>query len=196
MNNERIIDYLKNNLSDYRFRHTIGVAETAKELASIYGENQEEAYLAGLLHDIAKELSLNELLMKAKEYGAAPDCITKTSTALMHGFVGAYMAKDLFKVSDAVFGAITYHTTGKADMTLLEKIIYIADFTEPQRTFQEAKKLREIVRFDINGAILSALDFSIIHTVNKGGVLHPDTVKARNYLLLYNGSGENEKIRN
>ncbi len=195
METEKIIDFLKAELSEYRFRHTMGVADTAKDLAQKYGENEEVAYIAGLLHDIAKELSLDKLLNLAEKYNADPDEITKTSSALMHGLIGAYMAREKFGVEDKIFDAIKYHTTGKANMSLFTKIIYIADYIEPNRCMSGVEAARELAYSSIDDAILMSLSTTIIHTVNKGGIVHPSTVEARNYLLLHNRSGaENEEI--
>ncbi len=195
MNIDKIIEYLKTNLSPYRFIHTMGVADTAKALAHTYGENEEEAYLTGLLHDIAKELPLDKMLSLSESYGIEPDGITKTSAALMHGVIGAYMAREIFNINDRIFDAIRYHTTGKADMSLLTKIIYIADYIEPNRNFDGVEKAREIAYKEIDKAIFMSCNTSVIHTVNKGGVIHIDTINARNYLLLNNGSvAENEEL--
>ncbi len=195
MDTLQIVDYLKQNLSEYRFRHTIGVAQTAKELAEIYGEDKERAYLAGLLHDIAKEMPIEEMLKTADKYSAKLDELTKTSTALMHGVIGAYMAEDLFGIDEKIFDAIKYHTTGKADMSLLTKIIYIADYVEPNRSFSGVEKVRAEAYSNIDKAIFNSCNATIIHTVNKNGVVHTDTVEARNYLLLHNRSAiENEEI--
>ncbi len=194
METRKIISYLKENLSDYRFKHTIGVAETAKKLAAKYGENEEDAFTAGLLHDIAKELSLKEMLDLAKKYQAEIDPVSRKSTALMHGIVGAYLAQDLFGISSKIFGGIRFHTTGKANMSLFEKIIYIADYIEPNRNFDGVEKARETAFEDIDKAILDSCNKIVIHTVNKGGIIHPDTIDARNYLLENNRSvAENEE---
>lgn len=189
----KILDYLKENLSDYRYTHTLGVAETAKELATKYDADAEKAYLAGLLHDCAKELPLEKMLEIANKHIQEVDEITKTSTALMHGVAGAYLARELFDADDEIFDAIYYHTTGKANMSLLTKIVYIADFIEPGRNFHGVLKIRELAFSDINKAIIKACSSVIVHTVNRGGIIHPNTVEARNYLLSDNRGAENNE---
>ena len=193
--NKKIIDYLKNNLSEYRFKHTMGVAETARKLAEIYGADTDRAYVAGLLHDCAKEHSCDEMLVILDKHQYKPDNITKQSAALLHSIAGAYMAEKLFNIDDEVFDAIAYHTTGKPDMSLLTKIIYIADFIEPNRAFCGVDEVREMAYKNIDDAIIKACDTVIVHTVSKGGLIHPNTINARNYLLLYNRSvADNEKV--
>ena len=182
----QIYDYLKDNLTEYRYKHTLGVAETAKSLAENYGANPDKAYLAGLLHDCAKELSLEQMLKLAEKHNVEIDDLAKSSTALLHGICGAYLARDLYNIDDEIFDAIRFHTTGKADMSLLEKIIYIADYIEPNRNFDGVKEVRELAFSDIDEAIIISCGRVIVHTVNKGGVVHPNTVEARNYLLLDN----------
>lgn len=194
MDNETIIDYLKKHLSEYRYIHTMGVAETAKQLAATYGADPPKAYTAGLLHDCAKELPFEEMLSVADKYKIETDELTKTSPALMHGIVGAYIAKEIFNADDEIFDAIAYHTTGKANMNLLTKIIYIADYIEPNRKFDGVCEIRELAFSDIDKAIISSCGTVIVHTVNKGGIVHPNTVDARNYLLLGNRSGADEKV--
>lgn len=192
----KIINYIQSNLSEYRFNHTIGVAQTAKELAVKYGENPDKAYMAGLLHDCAKELSYNEMINIIKKYQHKTDDITEKSTALLHSIAGAYISKELFDIDDDVFDAIAYHTTGKPNMGLLTKIIYIADFIEPNRSFDGVEMVRKEAYINLDSAIIKACDTVIVHTVNKGGLLHPNTISARNYLLLYNRSvADNEKIQ-
>lgn len=191
---KKIIDFLKNNLSEYRFTHTIGVAETAKKLAVTYGENPNKAYIAGLLHDCAKERPCVEMIAIIDKYNCTVDEITKKSSALLHGIAGAYIAKELFNIDDDIFDAITYHTTGKSNMSLLTKIIYIADHIEPNRSFEGVERVRKLAFKDIDDAIIEACNTVIVHTVNKGGLIHPNTISARNYLLLYNRSGaDNEE---
>lgn len=196
MDTEKIIDYIKQNLSDFRFKHTMGVAVTAKHLAEQNGEDTEDAYIAGLLHDCAKEIPYYDMLALLEKYNLKPDTLTKSSAALLHGPLGACIAKDLFGVSDKIFDAITYHTTGKANMDMLTKIVYIADFIEPNRTFDGAEITRKIAFENIDEAVIRACGIVIVHTVNKGGIIHPDTVDARNYLLMSNRSGARNEERN
>ncbi len=194
MNSNAIIDYLKNSLSENRFKHTMGVAKTASELARIYSADIEKANTAGLLHDCSKEKSIDEMLDIISKNGGAVDYISKKSSALLHGIAGAYFAKEIFYIDNEIFDAIRYHTTGKANMSLLTKIIYIADYIEPGRNFPGVDNIRKIAFSNLDEAIIKACSNVIIHTVNKGGAVHPDTVDALNYLLLNNRGAADEEI--
>ncbi len=194
MNFDKILDYLKENLSEDRFKHTMGVAETAKELAKVYNCDCEKAYFAGLLHDIAKEKSLEEMQYIVSRHFSDIDEMTLTSKALLHSVAGACLSKELFDIDNDIFDAILYHTTGKADMSLFTKIIYMADYIEPMRDFPGVDEVRKLAFKDIDLAIIKSCGNVIIHTVNKDQAVHPNTVDARNYLLMNNrGAAENGK---
>ena len=195
MNSSCVIDYLKSNLSEKRFEHTMGVAKTAVELAKIYSADAEKAYLAGLLHDCYKEKKIDLMLETITKYGGVADVISENSPALLHGIAGAYFARDCFNIDEEIFDAIRYHTTGKANMSLLTKIIYIADYIEPTRCFPGVEDVRNLAFSDLDKAIVKSCTNVIIHTVSKGGVIHPDTVNALNYLLLNNRGADDEEIR-
>lgn len=186
MDNVSIIEYLRQNLSAQRFKHTMCCAKLAEELAEIYGADKEKAYKAGLLHDAAKELSILQMQEYIKKGGLDVDIYMLNNTALLHAYASAVMADNVFGVYDEdIISAIMYHTTGKADMTLLEKIIFIADATDESRIYdKKIKEWRELAKKDINSAILKVLDYNIIKVVNRGFVLHENTVKARNYLVI------------
>lgn len=188
MDNQRIIDYLNKNLSAERYKHTICCAELAAELSVIYGEDKNKAYKAGLLHDVAKELSVDKMREYIKNNGVHVDVYMENNPALLHAYASAAMAEAIFDVDDKeILSAITYHTTGKENMTLLEKIIFIADASDESRTYdKKIEQWRELAKNDIDAAILKVLDFNIIKVVNRGFVLHENTVKARNYLVINN----------
>lgn len=188
MDNQRIIDYLNKNLSSERYRHTICCAELAAVLSLIYGEDKNKAYKAGLLHDVAKELSVDKMHEYIKNNGMRVDVYMENNPALLHAYASAAMAEAIFDVDDKeILSAITYHTTGKENMTLLEKIIFIADASDESRTYdKKIEQWRELAKNDIDAAILKVLDFNIIKVVNRGFVLHENTVKARNYLVINN----------
>ncbi len=188
MDNQIIINYLNKNLSTQRYKHTICCANLSVELAQIYGANKDKAYKAGLLHDVAKEISVEQMQEYIKKYGMQVDIYMKNNSALLHAYASAAMAQAMFGVDDReILNAITYHTTGKENMTLLEKIIFIADAADESRTYdKKIQEWRELAKKDIDAAILKVLDFNIIKVVNRGFVLHENTVKARNYLVINN----------
>lgn len=179
-----IDNYLKANLKDSRYIHSIGVSETAEKLALIYGCDMKKAKLAGMVHDCAKNLSDDEMLKMAIEHNCHVDNILKTNVSLLHGAVGAIIAKERMGIDDQeVLNSIIYHTTGKENMSLLEKIIYLADYIEPNRNFDGVELLRKVAFEDLNRAMLLAFDNTINYVLLRGQLLHLNTVKARNYLI-------------
>lgn len=181
-----IKEYLKENLSEKRYKHSIGVAEEAVRLAERYGSDKEKAYITGLVHDCAKEIENSEAKkMLSDDYNIVLDAVTLNTHKLLHGPLGACMAQDKFGICDLeILDAIRYHTTAKASMNIFTKIIYIADYIEPNRDFDGVEDLRKLAYENIDEAILLGLDWTITELTEKGSMFHPDTVHARNYLLL------------
>lgn len=142
MNISEIKEELKNILTEKRYDHTLGVAYTAACLAIVYGEDMEKAELAGLLHDNAKCFSDDKLLKKCKKYNVKISDAEMRMPYLLHAKLGAYYAVEKYGASDEIAEAVSYHTTGRPDMSMLEKIVYVADYIEPNRN--KAKRLHEI----------------------------------------------------
>ncbi len=181
----KIKEELKNSLSHKRYIHSLGVEETAIKLARIYNESIEKASIAGLIHDLAKDFSNVELLHYAKDFDILHNDIFSFHPSLLHGMVGAELAKRKFHIKDEeILDAIRFHTTGKRDMSILEKIIYLADYIEPNRSFPKVEELRKVAFLNLDEGVLKALDHTIHYIVQKGELLHPDTIHARNFLLL------------
>jgi len=184
MTTDEIKSKLKQTLKENRYNHTIGVMETAVKLARVYGEDENKAEIAGLLHDCAREIRGEELFELCGKYHIPVDDVSRAQPELLHGPVGAKLAEEVFGIKDAdILNAICYHTTGRMNMSMLEKIIYIADIIEPLRSFEGVEELRKEAVVDINRAVLLALDGSIRYVLSKGAMLHVDTVNSRNYLL-------------
>lgn len=185
MTNTELIKKLEQTLSPHRFAHTMGVADTAKILAERFGADKEKAYLAALLHDCAKELPEQEQKRLCKKYNIRLDHVSERESKLWHAYVGAHMARDVYGCTDSeIFDAIYFHTTGKKNMSLLLKIIFLSDAIEPCRGEREALvKIRDVAKTDLDFAIIMTLDDTIGYILSKGGLLHLDTLKARNYLL-------------
>lgn len=178
MKREKMLYRLKKELDRARFEHTLGVEKTAREMARIFGEDEEQAALAGLLHDCAKCMPLSQMVKAA---GAMPlDPVMKTSKALMHAVAGSCVARDVYGVQDeVVLSAIRWHTTGCADMTRLDKIIYLADMIEPGRKpYPGLEALRVSCMRDLDEAMHTALRMSLDHVKEQGKTLHPDTMAA------------------
>ena len=178
MKREKIMYKLKKELDAQRYTHTLGVEETARQMALLFGEDPQKAALAGLLHDCAKCMTLTQMVKAAK--GVPLDPVMKESKALMHAVAGMCVAKNVYGVDDPdVLGAIRWHTTGHAGMTRLEKIIYLADMIEPSRKpYPGLEEIRALCWKDLDLAMYTALTMSLEHVVSQGKTLHPDTLAA------------------
>lgn len=181
---------VRNRLSPKRWAHTLGCAETARKIAGMLGADPDKAYLAGLLHDITREKTLPEQLIICSKYDIIISEYERDSTALLHAATGAAVAKAEFGADDEIYAAIACHTTGKADMSPLDMALCLADYIEPTREFPGVEALREQAETDPALALLRAFDGTITHIISKNGMLHPDTVTARNDLLKRLQKGE------
>lgn len=171
-------------LSEKRFRHTLGVADEAERLAVRWGASPESAYLAGLIHDMAKEIPYDDALRMLESFGFKADDDLRRCPALLHGPLAACLAQREFGISDTdILSAVRYHTTGRAGMTVLEKIIYLADFIEPNRCFDGVDEVRQLAYENLDRAVLAESDMVIVFTVERGSFLHRGTVDTRNDLL-------------
>ena len=177
---------LQRRLKRGRFIHSVGVANTAVKLAKRFGADETKAYVAGLLHDCAREFENDELPAQAEIRGIAIDPVERAMPLLLHAYIGAKMIREVYGVDDAeISQAIWRHTVGAADMTTLDKIIYFADMIEPHRNYPGVEKLRDLaLSATLDEILLTALSESIIFVVQKNSLVHPDTVAARNFLLL------------
>ncbi|MFR1777979.1 MAG: bis(5'-nucleosyl)-tetraphosphatase (symmetrical) YqeK [Clostridia bacterium] len=172
-------------LSEFRFKHSLGVVKKAVELAKQYGEDEEIVKKVAITHDIAKEMPNEELIKYANENNIEIDEIERINPSLLHGKVGADIVAKKYNFTKDMQNAIKWHTTGKENMTMLEKIIYVADKTEENRkeTRFNLEKSRELSKEDINKAILFLMDEFIEYNIKRERVIHIETIKARNYLL-------------
>ncbi len=178
---------LEKTLSKKRFKHSIGVMETAIELALINDVDTDKAAVSGLLHDCAREIKGAEAIKACEKYGIDIDDVSRVQPSLLHGPLGAEIAKEEYGIEDpCVLRAIKYHTTGRADMDMLEKIIFIADYIEPGRSFQGVEEARKEAFKNIDSVMLMALDQTIAHIISKKGLIHGDAIDARNYILMNN----------
>ncbi|ELC8442017.1 bis(5'-nucleosyl)-tetraphosphatase (symmetrical) YqeK [Clostridium perfringens] len=182
---EEINNYIKETLKGSRYSHTLGVVETAKELAKINGESVQNAELAALIHDVAKYVPVEEQIKILEDKGYELDEITINSPQVLHGFVGAIIAKEKFGIEDEeILDAVKYHTLAKKNMSNLEKIIYIADYIEPGRDFPGVQELREITRENLDEGVLKGLENTILFVIKQGNLIHPLTIEARNFLVM------------
>ena len=184
---DKIKEKLKGKLKKNRYIHTLGVAKEARRLALIYGEDADKAYLAGLLHDCAKGYSIDEQIKLSKEYGVELDDNLLNSPPVIHGFLGVEIAKREYGVSDIeILNAIRYHTVGRAGMTVLEKIVYIADLTEENRDFDGVEELRENVDKDLDRTLILCLKQQFVVQGMRENTIHPNMVYMWNDLLIKN----------
>lgn len=166
---------LKKNLDENRYIHTLGVAQTAYFLAMSHGYDMEKAYIAGLLHDCAKNLSITEMLSLCKEYQLEISEIEKNNIGLLHSKAGVCLAQKKYKITDTeILESISWHTTGKPNMSVLDKIIFIADYIEPNRKpLPNIENIRMLAFRDLNNATIAILKNTFDH-LNKSNVLiHP-----------------------
>ena len=165
-------------LDERRIAHVAGCESEAIELARRWGEDPETAAEAGILHDITKRLSHEEQLNLCEKYAIICDSAERVTPKLLHAKTGAAVARERFGVRDAVYEAIRWHTTGKPDMTLLEKIIYLADYIEPTRDFPGVDTLRELAYEDLDRALLLGLQMTIEEVRSHGEEPYIDTLTA------------------
>lgn len=177
---------LEKMLTKKRFDHSIGVMDEAVLLAVRYGADVKKAQIAGLVHDCCKNMSYDELLIYAQGLGIEIDEISLANEKLIHATVGAKYAGQIFKIEDSeILDAIAYHTTGRADMTLLDKIIYIADYIEPTRKdYPWLIEMRRLAYENLDEAVLYGLDIAIGYLIEDRLLIHKDTIDARNDLLF------------
>ncbi len=166
------------HLDEHRVAHVAGCESEAVRLAMRWGEDPELAAEAGILHDITKNLSFDEQLQLCEKYGIINDNSELEAPKLLHAKTGAALARDLFGVSDTVYAAIRWHTTGKPDMSLFEKILYLADYIEPTRDFEGIDELRELAFTDLDGAMVLGLGMTIDEIRRSGHEPYIDTLDA------------------
>ena len=182
---ETIKRKLIKRLSKEKYIHSISVMDTAVDMARHYGVFDERFVIAGLLHDCAKDISTEEMFKLCVKYHVKVDIYQKSQPALLHGALGAEIAKHDFEIEDEeILRSIKYHTTGCENMGMFEKIIYMADYIEPGRCFLGVKKLRKLSYKNIDQAMVEGLNMSIKEVIKKKGLIHPDTIHARNSILV------------
>lgn len=183
-NESQMEEYLKANLRDGRFKHSLGVRDTAEILAAKYGADVYKARIAGLIHDCAKQMDKDKILDICIDDGYKLDYIAYENPAIMHGAAAAIIARKTMGIKDEdILKSIEYHTTGREGMSLLEKIIYLADYIEPSRNFPGIDQLRETINRNLNEGLILSFDNTIRLIISKGDLIHPNTVDARNYII-------------
>jgi len=166
-----------------RIPHIMGTEEEAVRLAKRWGVDETMARRAAILHDCTKYLELDEQLALCRKYGVELDGLEQRAVKLLHSKTGACIAKHVFGEDEQVYQAIFWHTTGKADMSLLEKVIYLADYIEPTRDFDGVEPLRALAYEDIDKALLMGMNMTIEEMEQRGNPVHRNTRAARDWLL-------------
>ena len=181
---EEAYAYLRNNLRSDRYMHTLGVISVAKKLAKLNGVSEEKAEIAALSHDIAKNMSKEDMADIIKENNIKLSEEESISKQLWHSILAPIVARKELKIEDKdILGAIRWHTTGKENMTKLEKIIYIADMIEPSRQFEGVDEIRNVTLQNLDEGVLLGLTHTIEFLQSKNLIVDNNTINARDYLL-------------
>lgn len=168
-----------------RLEHSLRVLEISQELGNLYGADIEKVSLAALLHDCAKLEDKNNLLKRAYEFDIILDEIILNNQELIHGPLGAKIAKKKYDIDDReILEAIEYHTTGRINMSLIEKIIFIADYIEPKRNFIGIEEVRELAFLDLDESIILAMEQTIRFLLDGKKLISTHTIEARNHLKI------------
>ena len=182
---DEFIALIKGKLNEDRFIHSMGVADTAVLLAEKFGGDREKAYIAGLLHDVMKNESEEEQLKMMKKDGIILSQAEKNNPKLWHAMSGAAFIRHELGITDPdIVNAVRYHTTGRAGMSLLEKIIYTADFISPERNYPDVEVMRSLSLESLDKGDLYSLQFSLKRLSECKFVIHTDSVDFYNELVI------------
>ncbi len=180
---ERALKDMKDNLSERRYIHSFAVGKTARELAEVHGEDPEIAFIAGIFHDFAKYMSHEESQLILNKMGESDEFLLKDAR-LAHGMIGAYILKTEYGLDDEyILSAIEKHTFGDVNMSLLDKIIYIADATEENRDYPNCDKIRELSKKNLDLASLEYLKNSVKYLMDDGKKIYTKSIEMYNILV-------------
>lgn len=183
MEREEALKLVKVQLTDHRYQHTLGVMETAIALAKQYGGDEQKAELAAIFHDYAKFRPKDEMKEIIIEQGF-PQNLLEYNSELWHAPAGAYLAeKEAGIIDPEVLEAIRFHTSGRPGMTLLDKIIYLADYIEPGRHFPGVEEVRNVAKENLDKALIMAVKNTIIFLLKKNQTVYPETFYTYNDLI-------------
>lgn len=171
-----ILQLLQQRLSPQRYAHSLGVAQTAAELARIYGAEPDICEKAGLLHDITKNETYAGQLLMLERYGVPITEPLRRSAGVLHAITGAHFIKNELGITDPrILSSVRWHTSGRRGMDIYEKILYVADLIEPTRDYPEVDRLRRLARTDLDAVALAGVEFCIIENVKRNNYIYPDT---------------------
>ena len=176
---------IKPFLSEKRYHHSLCVYEEAVSLAKKYGVNEEKAGLAGILHDIMKDIPPAEQLKMMTQFDIILSDVERSAQKLWHAILGAAYIENKLNITDVeVINAVRYHTTGRANMTMLDKILFIADFISADRDFDGVEDLRRTAQISLEQAMLEGVTYTIKDLAGSYKPIHPDTISAYNQAVL------------
>lgn len=182
---EELLEKVASSMSEKRFRHVLGVEQAALELAELYGYDATKASLAALLHDVAKEVEDAVFLELIDQKQLDPD-LKNWGNNIWHGVVGAYLISAAFGLQDQeILQAIKRHTVGSADMTLLDKVLYVADYIEPGRDFPGVEQARQIAKESLDKAVAFETAQTVAHLAKKAIPIYPQTIETYNAYVGY-----------
>jgi predicted HD superfamily hydrolase involved in NAD metabolism len=187
MDREQALEIVKPQLTEHRYVHTIGVMETAIRLAEKYGADRKKAELAAIFHDYAKfrpKEEMRQIIVDQK----MPAILLEFNSELWHAPVGAFLAEKEAGIKDGeILDAIRFHTSGRVGMTLLDKIIYLADYIEPGRHFPGVDEVRDLAEKDLDIALIQSMKNTILFLIKKNQQVFPDTFNAYNSIVKNSG---------
>ncbi len=184
-----IHDKLKANLSAKRYKHVLGVEKTALTLGRHHNLGPEKLSLAALLHDFAKYYTVNELMDYCYKENIPLDPLETDCHGLLHGKVGRSIASKVYHIDDTeVLNAISNHTTGRPDMSVYEKVLFVADYCDPGRKLPSSASIIELAQTDLSKAVFQVVSEKLIYVIKKQRTIHPRSLEVYNYYLLQNES--------
>ena len=186
---------IKLKLSKKRFEHCLGVAKAARWLAIKYGADEKKAIIAGMLHDITKEWNTADHMKFLHNYNIGITKCEFASKKLLHAITGSCYAKIFLKISDkSILSAIRFHTTARSGMSVLEKVIYLADFISDDRTFSGVNRLRALAALNLDDAVFAGILDSMKELIEKSSIIHPNTLNAYNEFVINRDYGKGLKF--
>ena len=187
---EQYIEIIRQRLSDYRFHHSLCVADEAKRLAEKYGADPQKAYTAGILHDIMKDTAKDAQLQILADYGVTLDAVEQEAPMLWHARSGEVFLRNILGVTDEeILSAVRYHTTGRAGMSLLEQVVFVADFTSADRNYPDVDVMRALADKSLTEAIRYGVEYTIGDLTKQNRAVHPDTLAVYDEIVLSEGNG-------
>lgn len=177
-------ELVRKMMGEKRFYHSLCVSKEAKRLAEKYGANPQKAEIAGMLHDICKEIPENEQLKIIADFDIIMNNVEKSTQRLYHAISGSVYLKNVVKIGDEeIIGAVRWHTSGRKGMTLLEKVIFTADFTSDDRDYPDADEMRRLAEISLESAMLFAFSYNIKKLAQENSLIDINTVNAYNEII-------------